>query len=481
MRVPGRLADPLANAAAEAPSRRWQAGLLTGFVLVAAVTGVIALLRNPEMPVSGLEVLYLLAILPVALTWGTAVAFAVSVMSAAAVAYFYLPPIHSLGVAKPADLLALGVFMLTALVVSELAAGSRRQARVAQRLAEEQTALRRIATLVAAGMAPTELFSAVADEVASLLAADSAFVGRLGPDGFVTVLAVGGRVASELTAGDRWQVEPAMPIRSSVASPILVEGQRWGVIVATTGGEPLSPEAERRMLDFTELVAIAIANADSRSELAASRARIVAASDETRRRIERDLHDGVQQRLVTLAIELRAVQAALPAPPDEFRVELAAISDGLEAVLEDLRRTSRGIHPAILYEGGLRPALRALARQSPVPVALDVRVEGRLPGQVEAGAYYVVSEMLTNVAKHAQATAVHIDVEACDSTLHVVVRDDGIGGADPAGGSGLVGLADRVAALGGVLTLESPRGSGTSLTVELPLGGDAGTRACPRP
>ena len=204
------------------------------------------------------------------------------------------------------------------------------------------------------------------------------------------------------------------------------------------------------MLNFTELVATAIANVESRSELVASRARIVAASDEARRRVERDLHDGVQQRLVSLALEVRAAQSALPSALTEVRRELARVVDGLNGALDELREISRGIHPAILSEGGRR-RVEPLARRAPIPVALDVRVEDKLSDGVEVAAYYAVSEMVTNTAKHAQASTVNVDVTCADGVLHIVVRDDGIGGADPARGSGLVGLRDRIEALGGTI------------------------------
>jgi signal transduction histidine kinase len=207
-----------------------------------------------------------------------------------------------------------------------------------------------------------------------------------------------------------------------------------------------------------------------RDELAASRTRIVAAADETRRQIERDLHDGAQQRLVSLALELRAAQAA--ATPDaELEGQLAHIAEGLARAAEELREMARGIHPAILSEGGLGPALKTLARRSSIPVQLDLRAEGRLPERVEVAAYYVVSEALTNAAKHAQASVVHVDAEATDGVLRLTVRDDGAGGAHPAGGTGLTGLADRVETLGGAIAITSPLGGGTSVEVQLPLDG----------
>jgi signal transduction histidine kinase len=212
----------------------------------------------------------------------------------------------------------------------------------------------------------------------------------------------------------------------------------------------------------------------SRQELAASRARIVAAGDQARRRIERDLHDGTQQRLVSLVLDLRAAEAAVPPTQAELRGQLDRVADGLTGALDDLRELSRGIHPAILSEGGLTPALKALARRSAVPVELDVDVQERLPEPVEVAAYYVVSEALANAAKYAQASVTQVRAEARDGHLHLSVRDDGVGGAAPELGSGLVGLADRVEALGGTISVESPAGQGTSLQIDLPI--DRGDR-----
>jgi signal transduction histidine kinase len=220
-------------------------------------------------------------------------------------------------------------------------------------------------------------------------------------------------------------------------------------------------------------LATAIANAESRAALAASRSRIVAAADETRRRIERDLHDGAQQRLVSLGLELRAAQAAVPPQFGELEGELSRVAEGLASVFDELREISRGIHPAILSEGGLGPALGALARRSAVPVELDVHAERRLPEQLEVAAYYVVSEALTNAAKHAHASVVHVELDAQDAILQLAIHDDGIGGADPAHGSGLVGLSDRIEALGGTLQVTSPAGNGTTVLIEIPLEGQS--------
>jgi signal transduction histidine kinase len=221
-------------------------------------------------------------------------------------------------------------------------------------------------------------------------------------------------------------------------------------------------------------VATAIANAQSREELAASRARLVATADATRRQIESDLHDGAQQRIVSLALELRAVQATVPAELGALKAELSRVVDGLTGVLDELREIAHGIHPPMLSEGGLALALKTLARRSAIPAMLDVRAEAGVPESVEVAAYYVVSEALTNAAKHAQASVVHVAVEAQDRVLRVSVRDDGLGGADPARGSGLLGLKDRAEAIGGTMSLQCPRSGGTSLEIELPLGGGFG-------
>jgi signal transduction histidine kinase len=258
--------------------------------------------------------------------------------------------------------------------------------------------------------------------------------------------------------------------QSGVGSPIVVKGAHWGVATAVfTHDAPLDADMEARISGFTELIATAISNAEAQAQLTASRARIVATADETRRRIERDLHDGAQQRLVSLTLQLRAAQAAVPPELDELRSELDRVSEGLTKALEELREYARGIHPAILAEGGLGSALRTLARNSAVPVDLTVDADERLPDQVEVAAYYVVSESLANAAKHAHAATVEVDVETLDGALRISVRDDGRGGADLRRGSGLVGLKDRVEALGGRIVVESPAGAGTAVQVELPL------------
>jgi signal transduction histidine kinase len=368
------------------------------------------------------------------------------------------------------------------------------------RLAEEQAALRRVATLVARGVPPVEIFSAVSDEVARLFRAQAAVL-RFEHDGPAVVF-VGISKPLEPPVGTRWEFQTGMAsaevyrtgcsarvdamdwssasgpvagaarrlgIVSSVASPTVVEGRLWGAMNVASTDELLPFGTEERLEKFTELLATAIANAESRSELAASRRRIVAASDEARRRIERDLHDGTQQRLVSLGLAAGAAQADVAADRGDLRAELSRIAAGLADAVAELQEFSRGIHPAILSEGGLGRALRTLARRSAVLVDLDVTTNARYPEPIEIAAYYVASEALANAMKHAQASRVEISLTARHGSLLLSIHDDGIGGADPARGSGLAGLADRVEALGGSIHVHSAAGEGTQITVDLPL------------
>jgi signal transduction histidine kinase len=371
-----------------------------------------------------------------------------------------------------------------------------------RQLAEEQAALRRVATLVAQAVPPDEVFAAVAEEVARVLPVEHAAMARYEPDGTMTVVAASAGVRDRFPVGGRWTLGgntvssvvmetgraaridsyAAAPgalaaairergLHSGVGAPIVVDGRLWGVMTASSSDQPLPADTEARVELFTELVATAIANAHARAALAASRARVVTAADETRRRIERDLHDGTQQRLVSLLLELRMMEATMPSDVDELREQLARTAQGLGGMLEELREIAHGIHPAILTQGGLSRALSALARRSPVRVELDLRAEGRLPEPVEVAAYYVVSESLTNVAKHAHASVVNVELDTQDSILRLAIRDDGVGGADRARGSGLVGLSDRVEALGGTLEVSSPPGGGTTVVIEVPVEG----------
>jgi PAS domain S-box-containing protein len=370
-------------------------------------------------------------------------------------------------------------------------------------LAQQQSALRRVATLVARGVEPSEVFGAVATELARCLGTHYSALWRYQPDGAATLLAandddpalrkmpVGARFSLEgesisavvLRTGraariDSFENAPGsiaasvrdVGLRMAVGAPIVVGDRVWGAaVVGSYRPEPLPPDTEARVGDFADLVATAIANAQAHSELTASRARIVAAGDLARQRFERDLHDGAQQRLISLGLALRTVEAAVPPELQPLKKQMSDIVDGLVGVSEEVREISRGIHPAILSKGGLGPALKTLARRSAVPVELSLGVHERLPESTEVAAYYVVAEALTNTAKHAQASKVDVRVDADDANLHLSIDDDGIGGAAVGKGSGLTGLVDRVEALGGTMRVSSRIGCGTSLRVSIPL------------
>jgi signal transduction histidine kinase len=373
------------------------------------------------------------------------------------------------------------------------------------RLLAEQGALERVATLVATGPSAAEVSRAVAVEIRELLGVSDAGVCRFEPDGASVLLAGVGEHIGPWPAGVRWPLDdvdsssevwrtarPArldgdgwerargrvaerlrqLGVRSVVACPVTVDGQLWGTVLAWSEEPSLPADTEQRLTRFTDLVAMAIGNAENQAQLAASRARIVGASDDARRRIERDLHDGAQQRIVSLGLELRLVQAGVPDELPEVRDGLGRIVEQLGQLLDELRETARGIDPAMLAEGGLQPALRTLARRAPVPVELDIETDARFPEPVEVAAYYVVSEALTNAAKHAGASFVAVSLGLRNGALCLSVRDDGVGGADPQRGSGLIGLRDRVEALGGTIEVASPKGTGTRLAVRLPVADD---------
>jgi signal transduction histidine kinase len=383
------------------------------------------------------------------------------------------------------------------------------QARVELRgFAEEQAALRRVATLVAHAAPPAQVLTAVAEEAGRLLYADYTSMHRYSADGTMTVAAnwtstgapvfpvgtqvrLGGRNVSTLVfqtgrtarvdelfggSGPVAEAGREFGIGAAVGVPVSVEGRLWGVMVVGSRAGPLPAGTEARLAGFTELAATAIANAEAQAALTASRARIVATADATRRRIERNLHDGAQQRLVSLTLNLRAAQAAAPPGAGELVQQLDRTAAGLDGALEELREIARGLHPAVLAQGGLRPALKTLAGRSAVPVRLDIQVDRRLPDPVETAAYYTVAEALTNAAKHARATTADVEVAESDGVPHLRVRDDGRGGADFTHGSGLVGLKDRTEALGGLLRLDSPPNAGTTLEITLPLGDPGGPR-----
>jgi GAF domain-containing protein len=368
------------------------------------------------------------------------------------------------------------------------------------RLAEEQAALRRVATLVAGRTPPAELFAAVTAEVGRLLPVDFAHMGRYEADGTVTVLAASGSTVDHFPVGARWKLggknlativfETGRPgridgyadasgpfgvtgrelgIRSSAGTPIIVESRVWGVVIAgSTMEQPLPPDTEARLTDFTDLVATAIANAESGVALAASRARLVAAADESRRRIERDLHDGGQQRLVHAVIVLKLALRALSNGDANAGELVAEALRQAEQASSQLRELAHGILPAALTRGGLRAGVEAMVSRISLPVSVDVPVE-RHPPSVEATAYFVISEALTNVVKHARAASARVTARVEDRELRVEVCDDGAGGARGGPNTGLGGLEDRVSALGGRLVLESPSGGGTRVCALIPV------------
>jgi PAS domain S-box-containing protein len=369
-------------------------------------------------------------------------------------------------------------------------------------LADEQAALRRVATTVASEADEARVFAVVTEEVGRLLGAQTSNMVRFEPDGSAFVLgewssgAVRGVAAGTViplegpTVATRIR-DTGAPARvdsyeglpgstaamlrdlgfvSTVGAPIALAGRLWGAVtVSTIEPEPFPPGAEQRIADFAELVALALSNAEARRELAASRARIVETGDAERRRLERNLHDGAQQRLVALALTLRLC-AGRVRELDDGAAELVRSAEAeLAAALEELRELARGIHPAVLTDHGLVPALEMLAKRASVRVDLRAELDERLPAPVEAAAYYIVAEALTNASKHARADCVRVDVRVLDGRARLEVSDDGVGGADARGGSGLRGLADRVEALGGELAVESPAGVGTTLTARLPV------------
>jgi PAS domain S-box-containing protein len=368
-------------------------------------------------------------------------------------------------------------------------------------LLAEQAALRRVATLVARGGDHAQVVAAVAEEVGKLLSAEAAGVVRYERSGRGTVVSTWSRSGSPpVPVGAVVELEGGTAVgrvygtgrpgrttgfeggggalaqrlnelgyRSSLAAPIQVEGRLWGALaVGDVREEPLAEGSEQRLLRFAELVAQALANADAREQLAASRARLVEAGDAERRRLERNLHDGAQQRLQALSLTLRLARARLVEDPDDAHSLLDSAANELTAAIEELRELARGIHPAVLAEQGLAAALRGVAGRAPLSVEIETVPEERLPEPVEVAAYYLVSEALVNVAKYAHASVATVAVSRVGDRAIVEVTDDGIGGADLTRGSGLRGLADRIGALGGALDIDSPQGGGTTVHATIP-------------
>jgi PAS domain S-box-containing protein len=424
---------------------------------------------------------------------------------AASSSHSSLPPSTEKRIQSFGELLATAI--ANAHTRGELAASEGR----ARTLASEQAALRRVATLVARGASPDETFSAVAQEVAGITGIPVVGVNRYEADGTFTVLGVAGE--TNFTVGSRWPIEEegvagmihasGRPSRmddsatvpgklgeavrldglvSTLAVPIVVEGSIWGFLIAATKRrKPIPAGTEERLATFTELVATAVSNATTRSELIASRARIVAAGDEARRRMERNLHDGTQQRLIALGLDVETLRDSLPAEQQGAQAGLQRIRQELEAVLADVRELSHGLHPPLLSQRGLAGSLRALARRSPIPVRLDVDVSERPSESTETAIYYAISEALANAAKHARASDVSVLVATSGGEIRAIIEDNGSGGAEVSAGSGLVGLVDRIEALGGRFALDSRPGHGTRISIEMPLATEPIGGDVPRP
>jgi signal transduction histidine kinase len=365
-----------------------------------------------------------------------------------------------------------------------------------------------VATLAVRGTAPSEVFWVVACELGRLLHADYAWISRFESDHTECHLAdwhdpdlpeigvpFGGRwpmwddiILAEMYAE---MYRTGRPVRSTYTSastpsvvgdwlrargvgqvvtcPVIVDGRIWGKVAVGFLGSRVAPDdIEERMGEFVKLVACTIMQAEYRAELISSRARLVTASDETRRHIERDLHDGAQQRLIALGLALREAEANAPAEDDALRQSLSNAADHLSGALAQLQEICRGLHPAIMKQKGLGAAIKGLTRRSPVPTELRIGIDQRLPDRIEIIVYYVVSEALTNVLKHADASNVYIDLSRNERGVHLAIRDDGVGGADLRGGTGLIGLKDRVEAVEGTIEVSSPIGGGTSLRISIP-------------
>ena len=477
----------------------WGIAVAVGFLVVETL---IVLYLTRVAPENAFGAIFLLGVLVVSAGWSIGLAVATSIASTLVYLLFHLDGIAA----------ALFVFLPVALLANVLAGQARLRAaeaedrrREADALAAQQAALRRVATLVARGADPDDVYPVTVAELARGLAVEHVTLVRFDDGDTCTVLAAQDSVGkTTLSVGERLPLDGeslsrairrsgesariddypsttgtiaermlGLGLRSGVGAPVTVDGvTRGALIVGSAGAKPLPPETEARICDFADLVATAIANAETRAELKASRARIVAAADQARRRFERDLHDGAQQRIVALGLGLRTIEASVPAEDTAVRAQLDNVINGLAELYVNVQELSRGIHPAILSKGGLGPALRALARRSVVPVSTHVDVDGRLPESIEVAAYYVVAEALTNAAKHSQASGVGIRVTLAADVLEIEVSDDGVGGATSAGGgSGLVGLRDRVEAVSGRLVVSSPPGEGTTLTAKIPATG----------
>ncbi|MUL81687.1 GAF domain-containing protein [Mycobacterium sp. CBMA247] len=476
-------------------------GIAVAAVFIIAETLVVTQLRRVA-PENSFGAVFLLGVLVVSAGWGMRLAVATSLVSAVVYVHFHMETHGALLPIHTRDVAAISIFVPVALLTNVLVGQARLRAADAAALAEQQAALRRVATLVARGSHPDEVFPVAVAELAGGLGMDHVGLLLYQDDGTAVVLASGDpRGEAKLAIGERMPLESgslvtriaetAQParvedyaretgatasrirgigIRSAVGAPITVDGQVRGLlVVGSARPHAFDPGTEARVGDFADLVATAIANSETRAALTASRARIVTAADQARRQFERDLHDGAQQRVVSLSLALRATQASIPSEQTELVDQLDRLVTGLSALSTELQELSRGMHPAVLSRSGLGAAIRSLARRSPIPVDIDVDLSGPIPESVGVAAYYVLAEALTNAAKHSGATAVEVAATVTDHTLHLSVHDDGVGGAVTGAGSGLIGLRDRAEALSGQLSVASPPGAGTTIRASIPL------------
>jgi signal transduction histidine kinase len=459
-------------------------------------------LRHVTVFVVAVGVVFLVVPLAVARHHGPLYGVPLAIAAGLAFDSFYVPPVRALGTGAWQNTLMVAVFLLVGVAVGILGSRLQRRAEASERehaaLADEQTALRHVAALVARGPAPGELFAAVTAEVARILGIRDVTMFRFEDDGTATVVAsactepgsfeVGARLplgghnvttqvyrtgrAARIdhyadAGGDLGTQVKRLGVRSATASPIVVDGRLWGAMF--TGSRrptPLPPGVESRIGEFAALVATAISNVQTRSELAASRARVLMAADDERRRVVRDLHDGAQQRLVQTMLTLKLARHS---GPDDLPALLDEALQHTEQATVELRELVHGILPSALAHGGLRAGVDALASRMPVPVHVAVAVD-RLPPAVEATAYFVIAEALTNVAKHSHAEHAEVTARVEQHTLRLEVRDDGVGGAHRhPNGSGLVGLEDRLAVLDGRLRVETPEDGGTVVAAAIPL------------
>ena len=479
------------------------------FVVAAAISSA----ARSHVPGVLLGLFLLGAVVVVARYGGVLYGLPVGVVSVQAFDWYFLPPLRDLDAATA---LVLALFLLTSVFVGAIASHTSRRAIATEaargRLADAPAALRRVATLVARQAPETEVFASVTDEVRRLLGVDVATMIRFEDDGTATVVG-GARAASAdpaqpdppaLTIGARLPIggdnipslvqrtgRPVrledfttvsgpiarfakdLALRSAVGCPIVVDGRLWGsMAVGSRQAERLPSGTEARIEGFTALVATGISNVEARAELAAAGARIAAAADEERRRVVRDLHDGAQQRLVHTVVTLKLARQALDDHEDTADAFVTEALQQAQDATAELRELAHGILPSVLTTGGLRAGVGALASRMPVPVRIGVSVE-RLPPAVEATAYFVVAEALTNVVKHAHAQQAEVTAHIVDGMLSISVRDDGVGGARR-DGSGLAGLRDRLAVLDGSLQVERPPEGGTLVVAVIPLAGSAG-------